>query len=312
MKAEKPRIKSVSPVTASSSNSAWLWTGLAASAALVLLWADPSAGADKPRHAIAMHGEPALPDGFAALPYVNAQAPKGGRLVQGVLGTFDSLNPFIVKGLAAPSIRGYVIESLMARGYDEPFTLYGLLAQNVETDSERSYVTFTLDPAARFSDGKPVTPDDVIFSWQILRDKGRPNLRTYYSKVVKAEAVRRMRGALRSGRQRRPRIAADPRPDADPAQTRHRSGQVRGDDVRAADRQRSVRRQGRAAGSQRDTCAQSRLLGRAPSRSIAACGISTRSASNIIRDDNAYFEAFKKRPVRRAVGAGRDALADRL
>lgn len=134
-----------------------------------------------------MHGEPALPADFSSLRYTNSQAPKGGRLVQGILGTFDSLNPMIVKGLALPSIRGYVIESLMARGYDEPFTLYGLLAQTVETDAERSYVTFNLNPRARFSDGKSVTPEDVVFSWQLLRDKGRPNHRTYYSKVTKVE-----------------------------------------------------------------------------------------------------------------------------
>src|ERR1700719_4599089 len=103
-------------------------------------------------HAIAMHGEPALPEGFDKLRYADPAAPKGGRLVQGVLGTFDSLNPLIVKGIALPSIRGYVIESLMARGYDEPFTLYGLVARAVETDAARSYVTFTLNPAARFSD----------------------------------------------------------------------------------------------------------------------------------------------------------------
>jgi peptide/nickel transport system substrate-binding protein len=141
------------------------------------------------RHAIAMHGQPAWPNKFERLRYANPDAPKGGRLVQGVLGTFDSLNPFIVRGLAAQSIRGYVIESLLARGYDEPFTLYALLAQSVETNADRSSVTFTLDPRARFSDGKPVTPEDVIFSWQILRDKGRPNFRTYYTKVVAAEAV---------------------------------------------------------------------------------------------------------------------------
>ena len=123
---------------------------------------------------------------------------KGGRLVHGVLGTFDSLNPFIVKGLALAQIRGYVVESLLARGYDEPFTLYGLLARTVETDAARTYVTFRLDPAARFSDGKPVTAEDVIFSWQLLRDKGRPNFRTYYVKVAKAEALSRTRGALRS------------------------------------------------------------------------------------------------------------------
>jgi peptide/nickel transport system substrate-binding protein len=139
--------------------------------------------------AIAMHGAPAMPDDFAALPYANPDAPKGGRLVQGVLGTFDSLNPLIVQGLPVQAIRGNVVESLMARGYDEPFTLYGLLARTVETDDARSYVTFTLDPAARFSDGMPVTAADVVFSWQLLRDHGRPNHRGYYAKVVKAEIV---------------------------------------------------------------------------------------------------------------------------
>jgi peptide/nickel transport system substrate-binding protein len=145
--------------------------------------------AAEPRHAIAMHGQPALPEGFTGVPYADPAAPKGGRLTQGVLGTFDSLNPLIVRGIALPSIRGYVIESLMARGYEEPFTLYGLIAKTVETDAARSYVTFNIDPAARFSDGTPVTAEDVIFSWQLLRDKGRPNHRTYYSKVAKAEAI---------------------------------------------------------------------------------------------------------------------------
>jgi peptide/nickel transport system substrate-binding protein len=148
-----------------------------------------AARATESRHAIAMHGEPALPEGFTRLRYAEPGAPKGGRLVHGMLGTFDSLNPLIVKGLALQAIRGYVVESLMARGYDEPFTLYGLIARSVETDAQRSYVTFNLDPAARFADGRPVTPADVIFSWQLLRDKGRPNHRTYYAKVVKAEAV---------------------------------------------------------------------------------------------------------------------------
>jgi peptide/nickel transport system substrate-binding protein len=159
-----------------------------------------AANAGEPRYAIAMHGEPALAEGFKAAPYVNPDAPKGGRLVEGVLGSFDSLNPFIVKGLVAQGIRspfvsnsnmiqGYVVESLMARAYDEPFTLYGLIASAVETDDARSYVTFTLDPAARFSDGQSVTPQDVLFSWQLLRDHGRPNTRLYYGKVAGAEIV---------------------------------------------------------------------------------------------------------------------------
>jgi peptide/nickel transport system substrate-binding protein len=142
-----------------------------------------------PPSALAMHGEPAWPPNFSNPTYARPDAPKGGRLVQGVLGNFDSLNPFIVRGIAAQNLRGYVYESLLARGYDEPFTLYALLANAVETDADRTFVTFSIDPAARFSDGQPVTPADVIFSWEILRDRGRPNYRTYYVKVAKAEVV---------------------------------------------------------------------------------------------------------------------------
>jgi len=159
---------------------------------LALLSASASIGLDQAvageSYAIAMHGAPALPAGFTHLPYANPDAPKGGRLVQGLLGTFDSLNPFIVRGAPVQQIRGYVVESLMARGNDEAFTLYGLLAKSVETDEARSYVTFRLDPRARFADGHPVTAEDVIFSWTLLRDKGRPNYRQYYAKVAKATA----------------------------------------------------------------------------------------------------------------------------
>ena len=140
-------------------------------------------------HAIAMHGAPALAADFTHMPYANPEAPRGGRLVWGLLGTFDSLNPLIVRGLAVQQIRGFVVESLMARGHDEAFTLYALLARSVETDDSRSYVTFRLDPKARFSDGKPVLADDVLFSWALLRDKGRPNHRQYYAKITKAEAL---------------------------------------------------------------------------------------------------------------------------
>jgi len=138
-------------------------------------------------HALAMHGEPEWGPNFSHPTYANPAAPKGGQLVQGVLGTFDCLNPFIVKGISAANMRGYVVESLLARGYDEPFTLYGLLAESVATDAARSFVTFGLNPAAKFSDGRPVTPEDIIFSWELLRDRGRPNFRTYYIKATKAE-----------------------------------------------------------------------------------------------------------------------------
>jgi peptide/nickel transport system substrate-binding protein len=168
--------------------------------AAVLIGSALSAHATEPRHAIAMHGDPALPAGFDHFRYANPSAPKGGRLVQGVVGSFDNLNPFIVRGLPpqglrAPLVSGAniisttVVETLMVRGYDEPFTLYGLLAESVETDAARSYVTFRLNPAARFSDGKPVTAQDVVFSWALLRDHGRPNHRIYYSKVAKADML---------------------------------------------------------------------------------------------------------------------------
>src|SRR5262245_25977868 len=154
----------------------------------------------EPRHAIAMHGEPALPADFSHFRYADPAAPKGGRLIQGVLGTFESINPLIARGLVAQGMRaplvsnvnivaGQVVESLMARSYDEPFTLYGLVARTIDTDAARSYVTLALDTAARFSDAKAVSPADVVFSWQLLRDRGRPNHRFYYSKVVKAEAI---------------------------------------------------------------------------------------------------------------------------
>lgn len=143
----------------------------------------------EPRHAIAMHGEPALPADVHHMPYANPDAPKGGRLVQGLLGTFDSLNPFIVRGIAVQQTRGYVVETLMSRGQDEAFTLYGLLADSIDTDDARSFVSFHINPLARFSDGAPVTAQDVLFSWALLRDRGRPNHRSYYAKVARAEAL---------------------------------------------------------------------------------------------------------------------------
>jgi peptide/nickel transport system substrate-binding protein len=136
-----------------------------------------------------MRGQPALAVDFQHMPYANPDAPKGGRLVQGILGTFDSLNPLIVKGLAVQQVRGFVLESLMVRNEDEPFTLYALLAKSLETDDARTSVTFHLDPLARFSDGTPVLAEDVLFSWALLRDKGRPNHRLYYAKVLRAEAL---------------------------------------------------------------------------------------------------------------------------
>ena len=154
-------------------------------AALMLAGAQP-AGAE-PTYGIAMHGAAGLAADFASFPQANPDAPKGGRMTFGVLGTFDSLNPFIVKGRRAAGLRSNVFESLMARNYDEPFSLYGLIAQTIDTPADRSWVSFKLNPNARFSDGKKITTDDVEFSWELLRDKGRPNHRSYYSKVARIE-----------------------------------------------------------------------------------------------------------------------------
>jgi len=140
-------------------------------------------------HGIAMHGAPKQPANFAHFSYVNPDAPKGGRLVFASFGSFDSLNPLIIKGESAAGIREYVYESLMARGLDEPFTLYGLVAESVEVPEDRSSITFHLNPKARFSDGTPVTADDVLFSFELLKEKGRPNHRTYYAKVARTERL---------------------------------------------------------------------------------------------------------------------------
>ncbi len=145
----------------------------------------------KPQFAIAMYGEPALGPDFEAFPYTKPDAPKGGTVVFGVMGTFDTLNPYSVRGIAAQGIAppmGLVLQSLMVRSADEPFTLYGSLAQTIDIAEDRSTVTFRLNPAARFSDGVPVTADDVIFSWNLLKEKGKPNLRGYYTKVQSASA----------------------------------------------------------------------------------------------------------------------------
>jgi len=137
-----------------------------------------------PKHAIAMHGEPALPADFTHFPYADPRAPQGGRMVLATQGTFDSTHPFIIFGTPVWTMRRWVFESLMVRSEDEPFTMYGHIAQTIEVPEDRSWVTFTLHPSAKFSDGTPITVDDVIFSMEILREKGRPNRRSVYSKIT--------------------------------------------------------------------------------------------------------------------------------
>ena len=152
--------------------------------------ASPGTGA---RHAIAMHGAPRYEAGFSGFDHVDPFAIKGGELAVGEVGTFDSLNPFIVQG-NSPKVRfdfelNYLVvqlhafESLMMRGQDEPFSLYGLIARTVEVPDDRSWIEFELRPEARFSDGSSITIEDVIFSWATLKEQGRPNMRRFYSLV---------------------------------------------------------------------------------------------------------------------------------
>ncbi|MDL2409485.1 extracellular solute-binding protein [Rhizobium calliandrae] len=155
-----------------------------------------SAAAAQPLYGIAMHGDPALPADYAHFPYVNPNVKKGGHISYGVVGTFDNLNPFILKsmrttarGMWDPEYGNLVYESLMQRSRDEPFTLYGLLAQTVEWDDSRSYIQFNLNPSAKWSDGQPVTPEDVIFTFQLLHDKGRVPFSSLLDSVAKIEKV---------------------------------------------------------------------------------------------------------------------------
>ncbi len=143
----------------------------------------------QPQHGIAMNGTPALSPDFAHLPYANPDAPKGGRAVFGETGGFDSLNPYVLKGTAPWPVRVLSVESLMARSFNEPFTLYGLLAETVETPPDRSWVEYTLREGARFSDGSPVTVEDVIWSIQTLGTEGHPRYRSAWSSIEKIEAI---------------------------------------------------------------------------------------------------------------------------
>ena len=147
-------------------------------------------GVAEPQHGIAMYGEPALPPDFVSLPYANPDAPKGGRIVTSNVGSFDSLNPYIQKGSVPWQLRYLTGESLMGRSLDEPFSLYGVLAESIETGPNRDWVEFTLNPAARFSDGSPVTVEDVMWSFETLGTEGRGRYRGFWGKVESLEEIR--------------------------------------------------------------------------------------------------------------------------
>jgi len=157
---------------------------------VVVAGARRGAAADVPYrgHGVAMHGDLKYGADFTHFDYVNPQAPKGGEVTLYDLGTFDSFNPFIIRGNPAAGI-GNLTESLLTAAADEPFSEYGLLAERVEMPADRSSVTFTLNAKARWHDGVPVGADDVIWSFETLRDKGQPYFRAYYAGVDRVEKV---------------------------------------------------------------------------------------------------------------------------
>lgn len=182
-------------------------SALAQPALLVLAALCPSsagsAGPARAAHAIAMHGDPALPAGFDHFGYAEPGAPEGGAIRYGATGSFDSLNPFITRGRPALGL-GLVHETLLKRSWDEPFTLYGLVAGTVSVPEDRSWVEFSLRPEARWHDGRPMTVEDVLFSWRVLKEQGAPRYRLYYRKVASAvkTGARSVRFAFEPGTDR--------------------------------------------------------------------------------------------------------------
>ena len=160
---------------------------------IVLLWVTAGVGAasaaDMYRgHGIAMHGDLKYPADFKHFDYVNPNAPKGGDVKLSAIGGFDSFNRFIVKGRSASGL-GLIYDTLMVSSADEPFSMYGLIAKSVEMPTDRSWIIFHLNPDARWHDGKPITAEDVIWTFETLVSKGTPFYRFYYGNVSKTEKV---------------------------------------------------------------------------------------------------------------------------
>jgi len=157
---------------------------IGASAAFVFT---ATAAMAEPKHGIAMYGEPDLPPDFVSLPYANPDAPLGGKLVTANVGTFDSLNPYIQKGNVHWQIQYLTGDSLMGRSLDEPFSLYGVIAESIETGPNREWVEFTLRENATFTDGSPITVEDVMWSYETLGTQGHGRYRGFWEKVASME-----------------------------------------------------------------------------------------------------------------------------
>ena len=153
-----------------------------------------------PWHGVALHGAPKYGPDFKHVDYVNPDAPKGGLLKLGSSGTFDSFNPFILRGLSHP-YASLNYDTLCASTADEPYSVYGLIAETIEFPEDRSWVIFNLRKEARWHDGSPITAEDVVFTFNTRMEKGEPGFRFYYSCVesVEALAARRVRFNIKAG-----------------------------------------------------------------------------------------------------------------
>lgn len=147
----------------------------------------------KKSYALVRHGAPKYPENFTHFSSMNPNAPKGGTFKMGVVGSFDSTNPFIVKGVPPVGLslvtEGLVYDTLMKRSPDEPFSLYPLIAEAVELAEDNSQITFYLNPKARFADDTPVLASDVIWTFETLREKGLPVVRSNYKRVESVEEL---------------------------------------------------------------------------------------------------------------------------
>ncbi len=155
-------------------------------ATIVILSPQISAETAQTQHGLSMYGDLRYDEDFAHFDHVNPDALKGGQLRQDAPGTFDSLNPYIIKGTPAAGL-ALIFDTLLVSSFDEPFSEYGLIAESIEVPEDRSFVRFNLDPKARFHDGEPIKVEDVIFSFNILRDEGSPLYRYYYANVSEIE-----------------------------------------------------------------------------------------------------------------------------
>ncbi len=251
-------------------------------------------------HALSLFGDVKYPPDFKHFDYVNPDAPKGGTARFAAVGSYDNLNQFIIKGVPAAGVGG-VFDTLMTQSLDEPATEYGLLAESVEVAQDRSWVIYTLRKEARFNDGSPVTPDDVIWTFETLRSKGRPQYRGYYADV----------GGVEPQEQRQSRAAADHRRAAGAPEGMVVDTRFRQDDARAAARQRPLQGRSRRSRPLDHLSPRRRLLGRQSAGQSRAQQF-RRHALRLLSRPDRLARSLQGRAIRFPHGEFVEGLGDRL